>query len=428
MDMRTSIFALLALIGVATLLTAGSSANDNSFAVRDAHVFDGERMIPSANVIVRDGRITVVKADAAIPADLPVIEGRGRTLLPGLIDSHVHVFPGAQADALRFGVTTELDMFNLTHEFLRWRKQRESLDRTQEADTWSAGTGVSAPGGHPSGTMPGSEHIPTLANAADAAAFVNARLAEGSDYVKVMMEDNWVYTPDHTIPTLSREEVCAAIAAAHAAGRVTIVHVSRQQDARTAIECRTDGLAHLFADSVVDADFVTLARNRNVFIETTLAVVAGGSGWSFARELYASPDVMPFLSVAQRQMIEGDLWFVRNHGIGNALRSARILHAAGVPLLAATDAPNPAAPHGVGLHAELRMLVDAGFAPREALNAATALPARIFHLAGRGRIASGYRADLLLVRGDPTRDIAATLAIDNIWKNGFAVDRAAATR
>jgi imidazolonepropionase-like amidohydrolase len=57
------------------------------------------------------------------------------------------------------------------------------------------------------------------------------------------------------------------------------------------------------------------------------------------------------------------------------------------------------------------------------LAAATSLPAGRFHLDGRGRIAPGYRADLLLVRGDPTRDIGAMLAIDRIWKNGFPVSR-----
>ena len=114
---------------------------------------------------------------------------------------------------------------------------------------------------------------------------------------------------------------------------------------------------------------------------------------------------------------------MRPHGIENALRSARILHQAGIPLLAGTDAPNPGAPHGAGLHAELRLLTLAGFSPIEALRSATALPAQIFRLPGRGRIAPGYRADLLLVRGDPTRDIRATASIDRIWKNGFAVKR-----
>ena len=85
--------------------------------------------------------------------------------------------------------------------------------------------------------------------------------------------------------------------------------------------------------------------------------------------------------------------------------------------------PNPATAHGVSLHEELQILVMAGYTPEEALHAATALPDAIFHLGDRGHVRAGDRADLLLVDGDPTRKISDTLAIDRIWKNGYAVER-----
>ena len=403
-------------------------ADGNSFAIRDVRLFDGERVLAHANLVVRGGRIFRMGPKATIPRGLRIIDGAGKTLLPGLIDSHVHVFPGAQADALRFGVTTELDMFSLSPDFARWRGQRQSLARTVEADTWSAGIGVSAPGGHPSGTMPGSAGIPTLAGADDAPAFVAARVAEGSDYVKIIVEDNSFLTPDHLVPMLSRESVCAAVKAAHDRGRIAIVHASRQRDARVAIRCGADGLAHLFADQVADADFVALARAHHIFIETTLGVVAAGSGMALPQALYARPDIAALLSPGQKRLLSYGFGPVRPHGIENALRSARIFHAAGIPLLAGTDAPNPGAPHGAGLHAELQLLVLAGLSPVNALRAATSRPAAIFRLPERGRIATGLRADLLLVRGDPTRDIAATMAIEQVWKNGFAIQSAAPAR
>jgi hypothetical protein len=77
------------------------------------------------------------------------------------------------------------------------------------------------------------------------------------------------------------------------------------------------------------------------------------------------------------------------------------------------------------MHAELARLVDAGLSPEDALRAATSVPAKAFGLADRGRIAPGLRADLVLVDGDPTRDIAATRAIEGIWKGGVRADRAA---
>ena len=77
------------------------------------------------------------------------------------------------------------------------------------------------------------------------------------------------------------------------------------------------------------------------------------------------------------------------------------------------------------MHGELSLLVDAGLSPTEALTAATSIPAAAFHLGDRGKIAKGMRADLLLVRGDPTTDITATRDIVSVWKAGVQVDRAA---
>ena len=113
----------------------------------------------------------------------------------------------------------------------------------------------------------------------------------------------------------------------------------------------------------------------------------------------------------------------RSGFLANATESVRRLHAAGVPVLAGTDAGNPGTTHGATLHEELALLVAAGLTPSEALTAATALPARTFSLADRGRIAPGLRADLVLVDGDPTTNIDATRAIVTIWKNGYVVDR-----
>jgi hypothetical protein len=112
--------------------------------------------------------------------------------------------------------------------------------------------------------------------------------------------------------------------------------------------------------------------------------------------------------------------------LARAIESVRRLHAAGVDILAGSDAPNPGTAHGASLHHELELLVRAGLSPTEALAAATSLPARRFALPERGRIAAGMRADLVLVEGNPLDDITATRAIDTVWKNGHAVERAVA--
>jgi hypothetical protein len=109
----------------------------------------------------------------------------------------------------------------------------------------------------------------------------------------------------------------------------------------------------------------------------------------------------------------------------NALAAVRALHSAGVPVLAGTDAPNPGTTHGASIHRELELLVQAGLSPADALTAATSAPAKAFALSDRGRIAPGLRADLLLVKGDPTQNITATRDIVAVWKTGVEADRAA---
>src|SRR5262249_6952392 len=101
-----------------------------------------------------------------------------------------------------------------------------------------------------------------------------------------------------------------------------------------------------------------------------------------------------------------------------AQAAVKQLHDAGVPILAGTDAGNPGTAHGAALHRELELLVNAGLSPTEALASATSVPATTFGLRDRGRIATGLRADLLLVAGDPTTDITATRDIVGVWKQG----------
>lgn len=415
--------AAFAIVGALSPSGANAAA-PNTFAVRHVRVFDGTRTITDANVVVRDGRIASV-GSTPIAAGIPVTDGAGKTLLPGLIDSHVHVFPGAQEDALRFGVTTELDMFDVSKDFAKWRAQRQSLKKTNEADTWAAGLGVTVPGGAPLEMFPPAmvKGVPVLHRAGEAQAFVDARVKAGSDYIKIFIENLSEYGGKHHMPTLSREEVCAVVKAAHADHKLAIVHVQAEWAAREAIECGADALAHTFPDKIAGPDFLTLAKSHHIFLETTLDVWAGASGLDIARKLAADPRVAPYLSAFQKQTLTAKEDKPHAQFFPTALANVRALHAAGIPIVAGTDAPNPATAHGVSLHEELQLLVRAGFTPEEALNAATALPARIFKLGDRGRIAAGYRADLLLVNGDPTRHIADTLSIARIWKNGYAIDR-----
>ncbi|MEO1085848.1 MAG: hypothetical protein AAFY88_16545, partial [Acidobacteriota bacterium] len=82
---------------------------DSTFAITDVRAFDGEQMLDGVDVVVSDGRIAAIGPGLEIPADATRLDGAGKTLLPGLIDAHVHSWGTARQDAVRFGVTSMLD-------------------------------------------------------------------------------------------------------------------------------------------------------------------------------------------------------------------------------------------------------------------------------------------------------------------------------
>ncbi|TNJ35298.1 amidohydrolase family protein [Arenimonas terrae] len=400
--------------------TAPARPDPTRFVIRDVRVFDGETFVERATVRVRNGLIEAVGADVAAPAGWEVVEGGGRTLLPGLIDAHVHTWGEARRDALRFGVTTQLDMFSDHRQLAVAKAERADLSRGDQADLWSAGTLATAEGGH--GTQFGLA-VPTLATPAEAPAWVAARQAEGSDFIKIVREDLHVYTDARRLPTLDAATSAAVISAAHAAGLRAVVHASAQDAARESLRDGADGLVHVFQDQPADEDVVALAKARGAFVVPTLTVIAGFSGERSA--LADDPRLAAWLSAGQRETLAGRMHEGAANPVmlANAVESVRRLHAAGVVVLAGTDAPNPNTAHGVSLHEEIARLADAGLGVEAALAAATSAPARAFGLADRGRIAPGLRADLVLVEGDPRQDIRATRAIATIWKNGHRVDR-----
>jgi imidazolonepropionase-like amidohydrolase len=394
-----------------------------ALVIRDVRVFDGERVLERASVLVRDGKIVSVAKNIEAPAGARVIDGAGKTLLPGLFDAHTHVIaPDALKQALVFGVTTELDMFTSQAQAAQIKKDQAAGKLLDYADLRSAGTLATAPGGH--GTEYGLK-IPTIASPEEAQAFVDARIAEGSDYIKIIYDDGSAY--GLKFPTVSQATLAALIAAAHQRGRLAVVHISTLPDARTAIEAGADGLAHVFADQPPDPEFARLVAAHHAFVIPTLSVLHSVCGTAAGVALARDQRLAPYLPQAEIGNLEAVPSFrvASKAGCAAIGETVRRLKAAGVPLLAGTDAPNAGTVHGVSLHGELELLVEAGLTPLEALSAATSVPADRFRLPDRGRIAPGKRADLLLVNGDPSTDIKATRDIVAVWKAGVPVDREA---
>ena len=412
--------ALLLFVSATPLLPAQSA--DTAYVIRDVRVFDGETVAERQTVVINQGRIAAVGGSTvAVPAGAQQVAGEGRTLLPGLMDAHIHlpIFPiTSTADALQqslaFGITTTVIMAAAPSQFVARLKEIETTDPPDMAGVVIAGIAATAPGGHPYGGTGGDPPIPTLS--------VAARLAEGSDFIKIIFDDTSEWIPGQKLPTLDGATVSALVTAAHARGRIAVAHVGSETSARGAIAAGVDGLAHLFPGSAVSTDFGQFAAAHGVFVIPTLSVLYAACGMPDGPGLLKDVETMKLVTPRFRSFMErpGGASTIRCDAAPRAIRQ---LVAAGVPLLTGTDVPAPGTTYGASLHKELEHLVDAGLTPTAALAAATSATARAFRMTDRGRIRTGMRADLLLVEGDPSIQIRATKNIVAIWKRGIRAQR-----
>jgi len=399
-------------------------------AIRHARVFDGERLITAETVTIRGASIEDI--GGAVPAGATVVDAKGGTLLPGLIDSHVHTDVSGLRDALRFGVTTELEMQG------RWtpRERRGVAERDDVADLRSSGMGVTPPGGHPSQYLKSSRNLlikaffrfPFVSTPEQAVNFVRRQVANGADYIKVFIEEGTtVGFPGLNV--LDDETLVAAVGEAHRLGKMAIAHVTSLEGGCRAIAAGVDGLAHLFFDRPATPEIVAKIASRGSFVTPTLVTLSTAFGHS-ASALATDPRVSSKLSRRWLDSLSRAMNVYPQGDLGDAFASVRSLHMAGVDILAGSDVSEPlpilgGLAHGASLHHELQLLVAAGLSPVEALRSATSIPARRFGLTDRGRIVPGARADLLLVNGDPLTRITDTLSIQAVWRRGVALNPAA---
>jgi imidazolonepropionase-like amidohydrolase len=351
----------------------------NRTLITRVRVFDGRRLLPLATVMISGGSIGGPDDD---PAGADVVDGDGGVLLPGLIDAHVHLHGRESLEQLHdWGVTTALDMACGPVALLDSLRGVEGL-----TDIRSAGIPAVAPGSMHS-RIPVVGELGLVSGEAAAAEFVAARVSEGSDYIKIVLGSPG---GDHDQATLN-----ALVAAAHAHGKLAVAHTAAYDPADRALAAGVDVLTHVPLDRALEEGFAVRALAGGQFVIPTLVMM----------EAIVAQQGRPGASYAA------------------AHDSVSVLHAAGVPVLAWTDANSaPGVParigHGESLHHELELLVDAGLSTVDALRAATVLPARYFGLADRGEVSPGRRADLVLIDGDPVQDIRETRSIRRTWCGG----------
>lgn len=205
----------------------------------------GERLLVETNVVVQNGIVRVVGRQVPVRwRKLASVDGTGATLLPGLIDAHTHTRRISQLQvALRFGVTTVLDMWSPEGD----RELREAAARrTDVSDFRSSGILATVPSGH--GTEYGIR-IPTVAGPDAAARFVADRVADGADYLKIVL--NGVRAATHGAPTMDAPTARALVEAAHSRGLLVVAHIEDLNDVRIAITSGVDGLAHIWREGAM---------------------------------------------------------------------------------------------------------------------------------------------------------------------------------
>ncbi|MEV4892354.1 amidohydrolase family protein [Nonomuraea sp. NPDC055795] len=374
------------------------------FTMRARRLFDGQDLYEDRVVTIHDGRIAAVSGPG--PADLDLGTA---TLLPGLIDCHVHLAFDASEDAvahldrpdlaarmrqaarrhLAAGVTTVRDLGDRDYLALGL-----GLTATEGPEILASGPPITTSGGH----------CWWLGGQADGEAAVRAavreRAARGAHVIKVMVTGGQM--TEGSAPHLMQygpAELKAAVDEAHAAGLPAAAHAHSPQGIAEALRAGFDTIEHcgFWTEDGVEPDPLIIAAlaDSPVVVSLTAGIVP-------VPGMAPPPEIMARLP----KMIE----------------VLRTLYAAGVAFVIGSDAGiAPIKPHGLLPHG-VQMLVDAGYAPLDVLRAVTSVAAGVCRVGARkGRIAPGFDADLLVVAGDPLADVTTLCRPLGVYRMGRKV-------
>jgi imidazolonepropionase-like amidohydrolase/ABC-type multidrug transport system permease subunit len=433
--------------------------------IRNVRVFTGDgQTIENGAVLVRDGKIADIFEQGAAPDPDQIraesVEGAGKTLLPGLIDVHVHLggpagistsnddydpqktFPRAAAALLYSGVTAARSTGDALDASLKLRAQIASGSKLG-SQLFVYGPMFTTEGGH------GAEftkYVPASLRATIAAQIIRTPKTPGEarkqvdelkragvDGIKVILEAGWgegmLY--DRLDLFLAR----AVGEEAHAQNLPLAVHTGDARDVTDAIDIGASSVEHgSWRDEIPDSVLANMAA-KGIYYDPTLGVAEAYANYYAARADSLNNSLVQqtvlgsvlkgtrdFLASGKGADAAKEAIFTRafHQGRANLLRAWK----AGVPLAMGTDAGNPLVFHGPSMHHELKLWVQAGIPAEVALQAATANAAKLLRAANRiGAIRKGLDADLLMVDGNPLQDIAATERISLVMFKGERLRR-----
>ncbi len=396
---------------------------------------DRDRELDGRDVEVRGGRIRAVTPhrDRAWPTGAVVVNGRGRYLLPGLCDLHVHTQFG-DAEQLKLyllhGVTTVLNLSG-TPELLQWRRRIAAGDLV--------GPTFYTTGAILDGDPPTNASHQVVRDRAAAMAAVHAQADSGYDFIKpysALSESSYFGIVDQAkrdhIRLVGHVSWNVGVERTVAAGQDAIAHVEELY--RYFVDRHKKPPPDTQPDPARLPALARLLRDHGTWVITTLSantnILAQATALDSVLSLPDTVDVPASYRAECRTddgyAHRGPDWVLQNRIMVPFLyRIAGALHAAHVRLLAGTDATNPIQVPGVSLHEELLDLVAAGLTPYEALVTATRNPAAFLRRPRAGTIAAGMAADLVLLDADPLVDVRNTDRIAGVMHDGVWWDRPA---
>jgi imidazolonepropionase-like amidohydrolase len=416
------------------------------------------RIEQDRDVLLAEGRIAAIGIGGRLSAGEggEVIDGRGATLLPGLIDSHGHVslgtgpawelsLPDPEANLRAYlyaGVTTVLDPGDSTPDAFE-RRARVARAELLGPRIFTAGPVHTAPGGHPIAMV--KQLLPwwlgwylaprvgvPLASPEEARAAVARHAERAEGFLKVVVDRIPLEAP-----RIDSAVLAALVDEARRQGLRTVAHIGTVEDALDAARAGVDAWVHaVYKEPLSEASAAELAR-FGIPMVPTLAVWHAHADLrdpprrstkiereTVPAEVLAAFDHLP--RDAQRfQTVFGPYLDLLDARRDDWAQTVRRLHDAGVTILAGSDT-QPGVFPGAGLHRELALLAQAGLSPLEVLRAATLYPARFLAQSEDpdfGVVRVGKRADLLLVNGDPLQEIGTLSDLRAVILAGVPLQR-----
>ena len=398
--------AFAAIVTVAFLAGCGPVASDRPVtAYEGARLIVGDgRVIENGTLVVDGTKIVQAGSGVPVPSGAKRVSLAGKTVMPMVIDTHVHLSPNREAliQDLRmrayYGVSAAMSMGTDSYEVLSIRT--EAIPGA--ARFLSAGRGLTMP-------EPGRTSVPYwVTTDAEARKAVQELAAHKVDIVKI-----WVDTRDKKYKKLSPALYGAIIDEAHKQGLRVTAHIFDMEDAKGLMRAGVDAFAHGVRDQDIDDEVVAMFKQRPNLILTPNLPERGVKA-----DLEWLKAGLPAAEVAKLESVNYDRPTAQVF-FGIQARNLAKLNAAGVRITLGTDGNRAWGPHE-----EMADMVAAGMTPAQVIVAATRNSAEFLRLADTGTLQAGKSADFIVLDANPLDNITNTRRISQVVLRGAPVDRA----